>query len=209
MKKYILNRILRSLVSVAMVTALTYTIVYTLVPTSLIFKQDPNYNKMTTTPDKKADYENLTFQRMGYINYYNSSELRNKVLKENGATSDKSSYEKYVNKLGNGWKLKTLPVSKKFYATRSIPIYERVWNFFSNLIVVDHPWKIQDKENPKLERYVRFENDKAIGWSLVGSGTKHKYLLYVNGKFPYLHQNIVTLNLGTSYPTYSNRNNFV
>ncbi|HHJ9597681.1 TPA: ABC transporter permease, partial [Streptococcus pyogenes] len=51
MKKYILNRIMRSLVSVVLVTALTYTIVYTLVPTSLIFKQDPNYNKMTTTPD--------------------------------------------------------------------------------------------------------------------------------------------------------------
>ncbi|HEL1103270.1 TPA: hypothetical protein TVG23_000077, partial [Streptococcus equi subsp. zooepidemicus] len=45
MKKYIFERILRSLVSILLVTALTYTIVFTLVPKSLIFKQDPNYNK--------------------------------------------------------------------------------------------------------------------------------------------------------------------
>ncbi|MCY6524859.1 hypothetical protein, partial [Actinobacillus pleuropneumoniae] len=44
----------------------------------------------------------------------------------------------------------------------------------------------------------------SIGWSVVGSGTKHKYLLYFNGQFPYVHQNFVTLNLGNSYPTYSN-----
>ena len=48
---------------------------------------------------------------------------------------------------------------------------------------------IQDPENPNLERYLRFENDPAIGWSLVGSGTKHKYLLYFNNQFPFVHQN--------------------
>ena len=59
MRKYILSRIFRSLLSVVVVTALVYVIVYTLVPTSLIFKQDPNY-KMTKTLDKKVDYENTT-----------------------------------------------------------------------------------------------------------------------------------------------------
>ena len=58
--------------------------------------------------------------------------------------------------------------------------------------------------NPNLERYLRFENDPAIGWSLVGSGTKHKYLLYFNSQFPFVHQNFVNLNLGDSYPTYAN-----
>ncbi|HER1153639.1 TPA: ABC transporter permease, partial [Streptococcus pyogenes] len=210
MKKYILNRIMRSLVSVVLVTALTYTIVYTLVPTSLIFKQDPNYNKMTTTPDKKVAYENLTFQRMGYVNYFSSKELKDNASKVDSSvtteatSANKAIYKKYIDSLGNGWQLKRFPTSKQFYAIRNIPIYERVWNFFSNLVVIDHPWKIQDKDNPKLARYIRLEKDKSVGWSLVGSGTKHKYLLYTNGKFPYLHQNFVTLNLGTSYPTYSN-----
>jgi len=56
MKKYIFMRILRSLVSIFMVTTLTYTIIYTMVPRKLIFKQDPNYNKIATTPDKKTNY---------------------------------------------------------------------------------------------------------------------------------------------------------
>ena len=38
----------------------------------------------------------------------------------------------------------------------------------------------------------------------MGSGTKHKYLLYFNGQFPFVHQNFITFNLGNSYPTYAN-----
>ena len=79
---------------------------------------------------------------------------------------------------------------------REIPIFERVFKFYANLLDIDHTNKIQDPENPNLERYLRFENDPAIGWSLVGSGTKHKYLLYFNSQFPFVHQNFVNLNLG-------------
>ena len=83
-------------------------------------------------------------------------------------------------------------------------MYERVFEFYANLIQIDHPNVIQDEENPNLERYIRFENDPSVGWSLVGSGTKHKYLLYFNGQFPFVHQNFITFNLGNSYPTYAN-----
>lgn len=209
MKKYILMRTLRSIVSIILVTALTYTIVYTLVPASLIFKQDPNYNKMTVTPDKKEDYVNTIFEKMGYIAYDSSKELKDKVAKENSkvtadvTASNKKIYSDYIKKVGKGWQLKQMPQSKNFYAVRSIPIYERVGKFFAQMVVIDHPWKIKDKSNPNLERYVRLENDPAIGWSVVGSGTKHKYLLYVNGRFPFIHQNVITFNLGESYPTYA------
>ena len=37
---------------------------------------------------------------------------------------------------------------------------------------------------------------------MVGSGTTHKYLLYFDGRFPFIHQNWLHLNLGTSYTTY-------
>ena len=33
----------------------------------------------------------------------------------------------------------------------------------------------------------------------MGNGTNHRYLLYFDGTFPFIHQNLVTLNLGTSY----------
>ena len=210
MKKYIFMRILRSIVSIFLVTTLTYTIIYTMVPRRLIFKQDPNYNKIATTEDKKTNYENTVYERMGYIDYYDTKELQEKAKKENKSVTteatdeNKKIYEAYVEKLGKGWKLYQFKESKEFYAVREVPVYERVFEFYANLIQIDHPNAIQDEENPNLKRYIRIENDPAIGWSVVGSGTRHKYLLYFNGQFPFVHQNFVSLNLGNSYPTYAN-----
>ncbi|WP_347104431.1 ABC transporter permease [Streptococcus anginosus] len=210
MKKYIFMRILRSLVSIFMVTTLTYTIIYTMVPRKLIFKQDPNYNKIATTPDKKTNYENTIFERMGYIDYYDTKELQEKASKENSSVTveptnaNKKIYEAYIKKLGRGWKLQQFKESKQFYATREVPVYERVLGFYGNLIQIDHTGAVKDASNPNLKRYIRIENDPAIGWSVVGSGTKHKYLLYFNSQFPFIHQNFVRLNLGISYPTYAN-----
>ncbi|QMS95741.1 ABC transporter permease [Streptococcus equinus] len=210
MKKYVGMRILRSLVSILLVTTLTYGIIYALVPRHLIFRQDPNYNKMVTTADKRINYENQIYSKTGYIEYKDSKDLSkiastidSKVTVDN-TKKNKKIYQDCVDKLGKGWKLYQFPESKKFYAVREIPLYERVLKFYSNLIVIDHPWKIKDSSNPNLKRYVRFENDPAIGPALVGSGTEHKYLIYFNGAFPFVHQHIVTMNLGISYPTYAN-----
>ncbi len=49
-------RILRSLVSIF--SNDNFTIIYTMVPRKLIFKQDTNYNKIATTADKRDNYEN-------------------------------------------------------------------------------------------------------------------------------------------------------
>lgn len=129
MRKYILSRIFRSLLSVVVVTALVYVIVYTLVPTSLIFKQDPNYNKMTKTLDKKVDYENTTFDSMGYIDYLSAGELQKRVSSQGGDINSEAAYQNYLSTLNGQWQLKTYPLSEQFYATRDIPIYERVWSF--------------------------------------------------------------------------------
>ncbi|KXT72488.1 Oligopeptide transport system permease protein OppB [Streptococcus sp. DD10] len=209
MKKYIFMRILRSLVSIFLVTTLTYTIIYTMVPRRLIFKQDTNYNKIATTPDKKSNYENTIFERMGYIDYYDTKELQQHASKENSSVTidatdeNKKIYEGYIKKIGNGWTLHQFEESKQFYATREVPVLERVFEFYASLLQFDHTGWVKDSTNPNLERYIRIENDPAIGWSVVGSGTKHKYLLYFNGQFPFIHQNFITLNLGTSYPTYN------
>lgn len=210
MKKYIFSRILRSLVSLFLVTVVVYSIIFTIVPRHLIFKQDPTYSKMAAEPDKKLNYENSVYERMGYINYMDSKELQ-AAAKESGLSvsvevnaKNTETYQSYIDSLGKGWEFKQFPNSKAYYATREIPIVERVSDFYRQLIEIDHPWRIQDKSNPDLERYLRFENDPSAGFALVGSGTKHKYLLYFNGQFPYVHQNFVTLNLGLSYPTFQN-----
>lgn len=210
MKKYIFNRILRSLVSIFLVTTLIYTIVYTMVPRRQIFKNDTNYTKMTKTPDKKADYENTIFEKMGYIDYYTTKELQDKAsefdasVTVEGSDKNKAIYQDFIKQLGNGWTLHQFEESGQFYATREVPIFQRVFEFYANLIEVDHPWRIKDSSNKELKRGLSVVNDPSVGWSVVGSGTKHKYLLYFNGQFPFIHQNFVTINLGTSYPTYQN-----
>ena len=81
MKKYIFMRVLRSLVSIFLVTTLTYTIIYTMVPRKLIFKQDTNYNKIATTADKRDNYENTVYERMGYIEYYDTKSCKKKLAR--------------------------------------------------------------------------------------------------------------------------------
>ena len=137
MKKYILLRTLRSLLSIFVVTALTYTIIYTMVPRRLIFRQDPNYNKIAKTADSKANYENTIYERLGYIDYYDTKELQEKAssLDKSVTTKptkeNKAIYQKYVDSLGHGWRLHQFKQSKQFYATRDVPVLERVFGFYT------------------------------------------------------------------------------
>ena len=61
-----------------------------------------------------------------------------------------------------------------------------------------------DVKDPELtDRYIRFEKDPYSKlFAIVGSGTTHKYLLYFDGKFPFIHQNWIHMNLGVSYTRY-------
>ena len=38
--------------------------------------------------------------------------------------------------------------------------------------------------------------------ALAASGTLYKYQIWIDGSFPFLHQNIIHLYMGRSYPTY-------
>ena len=80
-------------------------------------------------------------------------------------------------------------------------VLTRLWNYFSQLITIETTGDVTD---PALtERYIRVEKDPYSGfYAVVGSGTTHKYLLYVDGRFPFIHQNFIHLNLGTSYTRY-------
>ena len=206
-KRYLFFRILRSLVSIFLVTTITYVLIYTLVPRNTIFKDDSTYSKLKAHPDELANYENTAFDRMGYIEYLDSRDLVNQVQKEYKEATAKPNkknlalYKKWTKE--NGWKLGIFSESGQYYATRDIPLLKRIWNFYANLIVIDHPWKVKDPSNPDLKRYLKFEKDPMVGWALVGSGTQYKYQIYFNGEFPFIHQNIIHLNLGTSYPTFS------
>ena len=80
-------------------------------------------------------------------------------------------------------------------------VFFRLWDYIKNFFSVETTNMVQDEE--LTDRYVRFEKDPYSGlFAIVGSGTHHKYLLYFDGRFPFIHQNWIHINLGTSYTTY-------
>jgi len=81
------------------------------------------------------------------------------------------------------------------------PVYLRLWEYIKGFITVE---TTKDVDDPNLtERYVHFDKDPYSGlFAITGSGTQHKYLLYFDSRFPFIHQNWLHLNLGTSFTTY-------
>ena len=89
----------------------------------------------------------------------------------------------------------------QLYAHKDIPLINRLINYITDLVTVDN---IHNVENIEGERGLTFTwYDPVYGGekfspAIMGNGTTHKYLFYMNDKFPYIHQNLVTITLGTS-----------
>ncbi|MDR0847214.1 MAG: ABC transporter permease [Lactobacillales bacterium] len=206
MKKYLGFRILRSIVSLIIVTTITFILVFSLIPRHNIFMSDPVYNKVKAKPDEKIKYEEEIFKKVGYSDYYDMKAIleHTSASKADIEAARKGNNDQLFKDWGKshakqGWKLFQLPVSKQYYAVREIPIYEMVTKFYKKMIVIDHPGKVQDPKNPKLKRGYGFSSQYH---AITGSGTEYKYQLWVSSKFPFIHQNVVHLDLGISYPLY-------
>ena len=95
--------------------------------------------------------------------------------------------------------------AQKLFAYKEYNTFQRVLMYFKNLIQVDSIHFVEDDDQLVGERGITFTwYDPAYGGkkfspAIMGNGTEHKYLLYFDNKFPFIHQNIVKINLGTSY----------
>ena len=91
---------------------------------------------------------------------------------------------------------------QQLFAYKDIPLTTRLWKYFSGLFTVD---SIHYVEEDIGERGLTFTlHDPLYGGdtfapAIIGNGTKNKYLLYFDSQFPYIHQNVISLNLGKSY----------
>ncbi len=93
------------------------------------------------------------------------------------------------------------------YKDHSIPL--RLWNYFKGIFVIDNVHKVpadQDIGARKLTfslydpiKTAQNGGKKVFSPVIMGNGTLHKYLLYFDSRFPYIHQNFLTISLGTSY----------
>ncbi|MCR4778261.1 MAG: ABC transporter permease [Lachnospiraceae bacterium] len=88
-----------------------------------------------------------------------------------------------------------------FIASYEKSVFTRLGKYIAGLITVE---TTKDVKDPELtDRYIRIEKDPYGGsFAVVGSGTRHKYLIYFDGRFPFIHQNWLHLNLGVSYTAY-------
>ena len=90
----------------------------------------------------------------------------------------------------------------RLYAYRNIPVLMRLVNYFKDLITVDNIHYVEDEIE---DRGITFTlHDPVYGGekfspTVMGTGTQYKYLFYFDNSFPFIHQNLVKINLGLSY----------
>lgn len=88
------------------------------------------------------------------------------------------------------------------FASKDYSLLHRLWEYFTGVVTIDNVHYVEE-EIP--DRGITFTwHDPVYGGdklapAIIGNGTYHKYLLYVDSTFPFIHQNIATINLGTSY----------
>lgn len=90
----------------------------------------------------------------------------------------------------------------RLYATKDIPLIMRLVKYIGGLISVDNVHDVEeDIENRGLEFTLHdpVYGGKKFSPAIMGNGTNHKYLLYFDNQFPFIHQNLVNVNLGKSY----------
>ncbi|MBQ9036560.1 MAG: ABC transporter permease [Erysipelotrichaceae bacterium] len=134
------------------------------------------------------------------------------------ATKDSATTKKYVQMFTDyyddlGWDVTRLNAisyggnriasggDPKLVASRDIPLLKRLWDYFTGLVKIDD---INYASEISGERGLTFTlHDPLYNGSfspaIIGNGTEHKYLLYLDSQFPYIHQNIIQIKLGTSY----------
>ena len=89
-------------------------------------------------------------------------------------------------------------------AYRDLNLFARLWDFFSGIIEIDSINYVEDDIEDRGITFTFFDPlaDGKFSPAIMGNGTKHKYLLYFDSKFPYIHQNLISVHIGKSYSMY-------
>ena len=234
MAKYVLQRIVKGVLSAICVVVLIMVLVYSLMERTNIFAGDPNYSK--TASNARVTYEQGRYKAFGYVDYTAYSdyikslaasgeiddETRAAALKI-GTTADKASdtAAEYIAKFtalyeSQGYTVVRLDADKKsngqvkdggqatIYATRDRPLISRVVSYFTDMFFFDNIHYVPEtadigERGLTFTLYDPLYGGKKFSPAIIGNGTLHKYLLYFDDQFPYIHQNLVSLNLGESY----------
>lgn len=233
MTKYLINRILRSLVSVIIVVGVVMVMIYSALDRNLIFAADPQYTKMQS--NAKNVYSMQQWEKYGYVDYVPYADwLRGMLLNDeitqetfdsvvkigNTADHDSEASAPFIARFceemeRDGYSVvrldaKLKPRSQKYspggeprlYAYKDVPVLKRLASYLTGLFTLDNIHYVEEDIEDRGLSFTLY--DPAYGGekfspAVMGNGTKHKYLLYMDDSFPYVHQNLVKLNLGLSF----------
>ena len=138
----------------------------------------------------------------------------------NTAEADSPEVAEYVQKFTEEYKsqgyevnrldAKMKPRTKKYavggeprlYAYKDIPVVQRLGKYITGLFTLDNIHYVEEEIEDRGLTFTLY--DPAYGGekfspAIMGNGTYNKYLFYVDDTFPYVHQNLLKLNLGLSF----------
>ncbi len=233
MTKYLINRILRAVLSVIIVVGVVMVLIYSALDKQSIFANDPVFTKQKN--NQKQTYMMQEWERYGYLDYVPYADYLQSLVREgkltqaerdtyaqigNKASDDSPEVAKYIAEFtayyeSQGYEVERLPAlmlpgtvkykdggAPRLYAYKNIPIIVRLWNYITGLIQIDNIHMVQEDIGERGLTFTLY--DPAYGGekfspAIMGNGTLHKYLVYCDDSFPFVHQNLATINLGLSY----------
>ena len=233
MTKYLINRILRGLLSIVIVVGVVMVLIYTALDKQSIFANDPTFTKMKS--NRKQVYMMQEWERYGYLDYVPYGDYLLELVKSgeitqaeydvyvkigNKATGETPEAEKFVQKFTEYYESKgytveplkadTMKGTQKYkdggeprlYAYKNVPILSRLWNYLTGLVKIDNIHTVEEDVGERGLTFTLYDpvyGGEKFSPAIIGNGTLHKYLVYCDDNFPYVHQNLATINLGLSY----------
>jgi len=233
MTKYLINRIIRSLISVCIVVAIVMVMIYACLDRNLIFGSDPVWNHMKH--NAQETYEMQQWERYGYVDYIPYADWMKELLKSgeidqetydaavkfgNTAEADSEKAAEFVARFEKEMRAKGYEFvrrdavmkgkTKKYqdggnptcFVYRDLPLTNRLWNYLTGLITIDNIHNVEEDIEDRGLTFTLYDpvyGGEKFSPAIMGNGTTHKYLLYCNDEFPFIHQNLITISLGQSY----------
>ena len=89
----------------------------------------------------------------------------------------------------------------QLFAYKNTPIVSRLWDYFTGIITFDNIHYVEEDVGERGLSFTLYDpayGGEKLSPAIMGNGTKHKYLLYFDSQFPFIHQNFAKISLGTS-----------